>query len=336
MSTARAFLKPVLGRPNLRLETGVLVEKVLFEGRRAVGVQFRQNGQARDGADARRGDPVRRRRRLAADPAALGRRPGRLAGRARHPGGARQARASAATCRTICSSARSSRCRAPRRSTRPTTRCCAARWMGAEYALFQKGPLTMAPSQLGIFTMSSSRARARQHRVPCAAAVARQVRRAAASLPGDHRQRLQPAADLARHDPPALGRSGRQAEDRAQLSLDAGRPPRRRRRDPRHAPPDEAAGAAALSSRGVPARAGSATTRPRSPRPRATSARRSSIPIGTAKMGLPSDPMAVVDARAARDGARAAARGRRLGDADHHLGQHQHADHHDRRQGGPR
>jgi choline dehydrogenase-like flavoprotein len=36
----------VLKRPNLRLETGVLVEKVLFEGRRAVGVQFRRNGRA--------------------------------------------------------------------------------------------------------------------------------------------------------------------------------------------------------------------------------------------------------------------------------------------------
>ena len=45
MSTARAFLKPALGRPNLRLETGILVEKVVFEGRRAVGVRFRQNGR---------------------------------------------------------------------------------------------------------------------------------------------------------------------------------------------------------------------------------------------------------------------------------------------------
>ena len=45
MSAAKAFLKPVLDRPNLKLETGVLVEKVLFEGRRAVGVRFRQNGQ---------------------------------------------------------------------------------------------------------------------------------------------------------------------------------------------------------------------------------------------------------------------------------------------------
>jgi len=44
-SAARAFLKPVLGRANLRLETGVLVEKVLFDGKRAVGVQFRQNGR---------------------------------------------------------------------------------------------------------------------------------------------------------------------------------------------------------------------------------------------------------------------------------------------------
>src|SRR5581483_9582932 len=34
-SAARGFLKPVLGRTNLRLETGVLVERVLFEGRRA-------------------------------------------------------------------------------------------------------------------------------------------------------------------------------------------------------------------------------------------------------------------------------------------------------------
>ena len=45
MSTAKAFLKPVLGRSNLKLETGVLVEKVIFEGRRAVGVRYRQNGR---------------------------------------------------------------------------------------------------------------------------------------------------------------------------------------------------------------------------------------------------------------------------------------------------
>jgi choline dehydrogenase-like flavoprotein len=45
VSSAKAFLKPALSRPNLRLETGVLVEKILIENRRAVGVRFRQNGQ---------------------------------------------------------------------------------------------------------------------------------------------------------------------------------------------------------------------------------------------------------------------------------------------------
>jgi choline dehydrogenase len=43
-SAARGFLKPVLKRPNLRLETGCLVEGVTFEGRRATGVRYRQDG----------------------------------------------------------------------------------------------------------------------------------------------------------------------------------------------------------------------------------------------------------------------------------------------------
>jgi choline dehydrogenase len=37
----------VLHRTNLRLETGCLVERVEFEGRRAVGVSFRQDGQTK-------------------------------------------------------------------------------------------------------------------------------------------------------------------------------------------------------------------------------------------------------------------------------------------------
>ena len=46
-SAATAFLKPVLGRGNLRLVTGCLVEAVEFEGKRAAGVRWRQNGQSR-------------------------------------------------------------------------------------------------------------------------------------------------------------------------------------------------------------------------------------------------------------------------------------------------
>jgi choline dehydrogenase len=155
MSAARAFLKPVLGRPNLRLETGVLVEKIVFEGKRAVGVRFRQNGRL---VEARvKGEVV-----LAAgavgSPQIL-----QLSGvgpaewLADHgispvidrPGVGRnlqdhlQQRAifKVSGVKTLNETYRSLLKRA---------------LMGMEYALFQTGPLTMAPSQLGIFTVSSS------------------------------------------------------------------------------------------------------------------------------------------------------------------------------------
>ena len=44
-SAARGFLKPVLSRPNLRLVTDVQVDRVLLEGKRAVGVRYRQGSQ---------------------------------------------------------------------------------------------------------------------------------------------------------------------------------------------------------------------------------------------------------------------------------------------------
>ena len=46
-SAARGFLKPVLHRQNLHLETGCLVEGVELTGRRATGVRWRQNGEPR-------------------------------------------------------------------------------------------------------------------------------------------------------------------------------------------------------------------------------------------------------------------------------------------------
>ena len=45
-SAARGFLKPVLDRGNLRLETGCLVEGVELNNKRAAGVRWRQNGAA--------------------------------------------------------------------------------------------------------------------------------------------------------------------------------------------------------------------------------------------------------------------------------------------------
>jgi choline dehydrogenase len=46
-STAVGYLRPARRRPNQRVETNALAEQVLFEGSRAVGVRFRQNGVPR-------------------------------------------------------------------------------------------------------------------------------------------------------------------------------------------------------------------------------------------------------------------------------------------------
>ena len=43
-STAYGYLRPVRSRPNLRVEVEALVTKVLFDGKRAVGVEYVQNG----------------------------------------------------------------------------------------------------------------------------------------------------------------------------------------------------------------------------------------------------------------------------------------------------
>jgi len=46
-STAVAYLRPARGRANLRIETGAHAMAVLFEGSRACGVRYRQDGQVR-------------------------------------------------------------------------------------------------------------------------------------------------------------------------------------------------------------------------------------------------------------------------------------------------
>lgn len=45
-STASAYLHPALSRPNLKTEVQTLVSRVLFEGTRAVGVEYIKNGQS--------------------------------------------------------------------------------------------------------------------------------------------------------------------------------------------------------------------------------------------------------------------------------------------------
>jgi choline dehydrogenase-like flavoprotein len=153
-SSARAFLKPVLKRPNLRLETGVLVEKVVFEGKRAVGVQFWKAGRL---FEARTRGEVVLSAGAVASPlilqrsgvgtadwlAELGITPvhdRRGVGRNLQDHLQQRAIYKVQGVKTLNETYHSL-----------VRRCL----MGAEYALFQTGPLTMAPSQLGIFTKSS-------------------------------------------------------------------------------------------------------------------------------------------------------------------------------------
>jgi choline dehydrogenase len=44
-SAASAYLHPVEKRANLRIETGALATRILFDGKRAIGVEFRRNGK---------------------------------------------------------------------------------------------------------------------------------------------------------------------------------------------------------------------------------------------------------------------------------------------------
>ncbi len=46
-SAAVAYLHPVMGRANLTVETRALTTRILFEGKKAVGVEYIQNGQRR-------------------------------------------------------------------------------------------------------------------------------------------------------------------------------------------------------------------------------------------------------------------------------------------------
>ena len=152
-SAARAFLKPALRRPNLRLETGCLVEAVVFDGRRAAGVRWRRGGELRTARC--RGEVI-----LAAGsigsaqimllsgigPAqhlrehgipVIADRPGVGANLQDHLQLRLIYKVDGITTLN-------------ERYHSPLGRAS----MIAEYALFRRGPLTMAPSQLGLFTRS--------------------------------------------------------------------------------------------------------------------------------------------------------------------------------------
>ena len=159
-SSARGFLKPALMRPNLRLKTQVLVDRLIFENGRAVGVCFSQGSEtfvARSRGEvilsAGAIGSVQVLHRSGIGPAdwlrSLGidvvlDRPG--VGRNLQDHLQQRSIYKVSGVRTLNETYWS----LPRRAM-----------MALDYAFRRRGPLTMAPSQLGIFTRSdSSRERA--------------------------------------------------------------------------------------------------------------------------------------------------------------------------------
>ena len=144
------------------------VQRVLFEGTRAVGVRGQPARPAAGAARRARGDPLRRRLQLAAAADALRRRPGRAPDDARNRGAARPAGGRREPLRP--------RGRATPCGRRPSRRACCSRssrrrWRSTKPT--QTGPFASNFAEAGGFArVGAGRARAR-HPVPLRAAADR-------------------------------------------------------------------------------------------------------------------------------------------------------------------
>jgi choline dehydrogenase len=153
-SAARGFLKPALKRGNLRLETGVLADRIVVENHRATAVRYRIGGEER--IARARGEVI-----LCAG--AIG--SVQIMQRSGLGPPAWLAAAGVDVVKAIEGVGRNLQDHLQQRAIYQVTgvptlntlyRNLARRaLMGAEYGLLRRGPLTMAPSQLGIFTRSS-------------------------------------------------------------------------------------------------------------------------------------------------------------------------------------
>jgi choline dehydrogenase-like flavoprotein len=152
-SAARGFLKPALPRPNLRLETEVLVDRLIVEKGRAVGVRFGRGGEMTETRAV--GEVI-----LCAG--SIGsiqvlHRSGIGPREWLEPLGIDVTRDRPGVGRNLQDHLQQRAIYKVHgiRTLNETYYSLARRaWMGVDYALRRRGPLTMAPSQLGIFTRS--------------------------------------------------------------------------------------------------------------------------------------------------------------------------------------
>ena len=211
-NATKAFLRPAFPRSNLQVWTGAHINRVVFDGVRATGVEIAPLGggepvtaQLAPGgevvlATGSIGSPQILQLSGIGDPTLLA--ANGIATRVALPGvGANlqdhlQIRAVYGI-----------------EGARTLNTMAATLWgkamIGLHYAWKRSGPMSMAPSQLGAFTRSSPERAAPEPRIPRPAALARCVRRAAASHRRLHRERVQPQPDQPRPRPHPLGRSGR-------------------------------------------------------------------------------------------------------------------------------
>jgi choline dehydrogenase-like flavoprotein len=298
-SAATAFLKPALRRPNLKLATGALAQRLLFDGRRAVGVEFR-TGADRLVAHATR-EVIIAAGALATPPLLL--RSG--LGPAEHlrehgiavvldrPG-------IGGNLQDHLQCHLGYRIKGARTLNERNNSVIGRLAMALEYACFRRGPLSMGPSSLGMFARSD-RHRERANIGLIAMPFSRQGTAATSpfhDFPGvtisvyELRSasrgfvRLKSAAPA---EQPDVCFNYLSAEEDQQVAVDGIRVARRIMRRP---------ALASLQPREV------------TPRPEVRDDDDDGLlelfrsfsttvfhPVGTAKMGLPSDPLAVVDAR---------------------------------------
>ena len=173
----------------------------------------------------------------------------RAAGRRRKPAGP-----SAVAGRSSASKARA-------RSMSITQSLFKRAMMGLDYALRRRGPMTMAPSQLGMFARSSpdyATANIEFHVQPLSLDRFGEPLHA---FPAITISVCNLRPDEPRLEPRRKRRSARRADDPAELSVDAGRPARRGGLDPPCAPPRRRASARAIRAARAPARPASCRRR---------------------------------------------------------------------------
>ncbi|MBB4002765.1 GMC family oxidoreductase [Aurantimonas endophytica] len=155
-SAARGFLKPALHRPNLTVATGVLIEKVAIENGRAVAVHYRRDGEA---IEARARAEIVLSAGAAGSPLILER---------SGIGDGERLRTHGLECRHHLPGVGENL--QDHLQIRPIYKVHGIKtlnseyanlfrraMMGVDYALRRRGPLTMAPSQVGAFVKSAPR-----------------------------------------------------------------------------------------------------------------------------------------------------------------------------------